>query len=122
MNLKQQIGKTGENIAVEYLLSQGYKIIERNFHGRKGEIDIIAEDGDILCFVEVKYYRQGSLRDLHEAVDLNKQKKIVMTAQKYLFMKKIEDRYTRFDVVLISCTPDNKVSLLELYKNAFYPG
>jgi putative endonuclease len=121
MNLKQQIGEDGEQIAVEYLLSQGYKIIERNFHSRKGEIDIIAEDGEILCFIEVKYYRQGSLRDLHLAVDRTKQQKIVMTAQKYLFMKKIEDRYTRFDVVLISCTPDNKVNSLELYKDAFRP-
>lgn len=121
MDIKQQIGEEGEKIAADYLLSQGYKIIERNFHSRRGEIDIVAEDGEILCFIEVKYYRQGSLRDLHEAVDRNKQRKMVMTARKYLFLKKIENRYTRFDVVLISCSPDNKVNSLELYKNAFRP-
>jgi len=103
------------------LLSQGYKLLARNFHARNGEIDIIAEDKDILCFIEVKYYQENSLRDLHQAVDQKKQQKIIKAAQAFLFAKKIEKRYIRFDVVLISCDAKSKVKSLELHKDAFRP-
>jgi putative endonuclease len=115
----RELGDKGEKIAKEYLLSQGYNIIETNYASRKGEIDIIAKDQAVLCFVEVKYYKQGSLRDLHEAVDLRKQKKIIKTAEKYLFQRKIENCYTRFDVLLLSFGNYNEVSSVELLQDAF---
>jgi putative endonuclease len=119
MKKTTDIGKLGEEIAAEYLLKQGYQLTERNFTCRSGEIDIVAYDGEILVFAEVKYYRQGSLRDLHLAIDTNKQQKLLKAAQYYLFKHKIADRYVRFDAVLIEFTESNKVVKLELIKDAF---
>jgi putative endonuclease len=115
----QDQGSQGENIAVDYLLSQGYKIQKRNYASRQGEIDIIAWDKEVLAFIEVKYYKINSLRDLHEAVDRRKQLKIIKTAEKYLYSKGLEDKVTRFDVVLVSCDDNNKVCSIELFKDAF---
>lgn len=54
---KREIGSGYEEMAAAYLIEQGYKIVARNFSGRRGEIDIIARDGEYLVFVEVKYRR-----------------------------------------------------------------
>lgn len=121
MNIKQQSGQQGERVAVDYLLSQGYKILERNYHSRFGEIDIIAEDKNILAFIEVKYYQENSLRNLYEAVDQDKQKKIIKTAEKYLFEKKIVDKFTRFDVVLIEFSRNDQINKIDLIQDAFRP-
>ncbi len=124
MPLARKIGEYGEKIAVDYLLSQNYKIIDRNFHrskGGKGEIDIVAEDGEVLCFVEVKYYQKNSLRSLAFAVDPAKQVKIIKTAQYYVFAKKIEKRYIRFDVVLMEYAGENQVEKIDLIKDAYRP-
>lgn len=113
------IGKVGEDIAADYLLSQGYKILDRNFAYKKGEIDIVAQEQDVLVFVEVKNYAADSLKNIHFAVDLKKQKKIFRTAEVYLQRKNIVDKYTRFDVLLISSNNVSKVAEIELIRDAF---
>lgn len=109
-----KIGNTGEDLAEQHLIQQGYIIRERNYRAFHKEIDIIAEDGDVLAFIEVKYYKKNSLRDLHFAVDKAKQRNIVAAARHYLAKHEIIDRYTRFDVVLIE-----QDGPIELYKDAF---
>ena len=116
----REIGYAGEDIAADYLISRGYKIIARNFTRRCGEIDIIAEeklpDKKVLVFAEVKYYKENSLRDLREAVDAGKQKRIIRTAERYLWENKNKrDSYVRFDAVLITAAPQK----IELVKDAF---
>lgn len=97
---KRQMGTFYERKAEEYLLQKGYKIAERNFQNRSGEIDIIAMDGEYLCFVEVKYRTTNTYGTPFEAVNYHKQSQI-RKAAKYYMMKHGLDEWTpcRFDVI-----------------------
>ncbi len=108
------VGNQYEDLAVEYLQRAGYTIIERNFHCRQGEIDIIAKDGGYLCFVEVKYRTSDEFGDALEAVSPGKQIRISRTALYYLAVRGYgESQACRFDVFGI--TPKGVC----LMKNAF---
>lgn len=80
----KQIGDKGEDLAVSELEKSGYKIIERNFRTRFGEIDIIARDADVLVFVEVKAKTSSRFGSPAEMVTKRKQFKIKNTAQCYI--------------------------------------
>jgi putative endonuclease len=80
----QQVGSAGERLAAEYLISQGYVIRERNWHyGRIGEIDIVAEDGASLVFVEVRT-RRGEAGMAEESVNVAKQRRLITLAYAWL--------------------------------------
>ena len=111
-------GKTGEDIASEYLKQQGFSIIERNFHSQQGEIDIIAQDKDCLVFAEVKNYSFKSYGSPVGAVRKSKKQSIIHAAQTYLYKKNIRNIYARFDVVTIYRKKDGS-NVIEHYKNAF---
>ena len=85
---KRQTGTSYEIKAEEYLLQNGYKILERNFRNRSGEIDIIAKDGEYFCFIEVKYRTTNDFGNPFEAVDYRKQNQIRKVAN-YYCMKNI---------------------------------
>jgi len=112
------LGKTGEHIASDFLQKQGYRILERNYKTRIGEIDIIARDRKTLCFVEVKARRSLIFGDPAEAVTKEKQIKLSHMAQVYLKHKQIPHPLARFDVVSIVMgrQQDHNISLI---KNAF---
>lgn len=111
---KRQIGSQYETLAAEYLEQSGYRLLERNFRNRSGEIDIIARDGEYLVFVEVKYRADDACGSPLEAVDYRKQQKIVRVAQYYLQRKGYKtETNCRFDVVAIE---GDEITLL---KNAF---
>ena len=97
----REIGTVYENKAVLFLQEKGFQILERNFYTRFGEIDIIAMDRDYLVFVEVKYRRNADSGVPAEAVTLQKQRHIRMTAQYYLYSRRYGDIPCRFDVVSI---------------------
>ena len=113
-----QLGQEGEGIAEQYLLKQGYQIIEKNFRSQQGEVDLIARDGDYLVFVEVKSYSYRSYGSPVGAVRKNKKQSVIHAARTYLYKKKIKDTYCRFDVVTIYRKMDGSQAI-ELYKNAF---
>ncbi|WDP92674.1 MAG: YraN family protein [Desulfobacter sp.] len=95
----KQLGRTGEDAAAQFLAARGYTIIQRNFSTRRFEIDIIAKDGDTLCFVEVKT-RSNLKKGLpREAVLPAKQQKIIMGASFYLKKHNCINQRVRFDVV-----------------------
>ncbi|NDY70532.1 YraN family protein [Desulfobacter hydrogenophilus] len=95
----KQLGKKGEIAARQFLLSRGYKVLESNYSTPLFEIDIIANDNETLCFIEVKT-RTGVKKGLpREGVTIAKQKKIIMGAQYYLSLNKITNTRLRFDVV-----------------------
>nr|WP_319491411.1 YraN family protein [uncultured Desulfobacter sp.] len=95
----KQLGRKGEAAARKYLLSRGYKLLAANYSTPQFEIDIIAKDGQTLCFVEVKT-RTGVKKGLpREAVTIAKQKKIITGAQYYLSRERITNTRLRFDVV-----------------------
>lgn len=97
--------KTGlekERFAAEYLSSQGMRILEQNFAGRQGEIDIIGRHEGYLVFVEVKYRQNANRGTAAEAVDLRKQRRICRTADYYRYMHRLgDDTAVRYDVLAI---------------------
>ncbi len=99
---KRKVGENYETLACEYLQNQGLEILERNFYTRKGEIDIIAMDREILCFIEVKYRKDLSLGTPQEAVNPRKQRAIYETARFYMYTHHIPFSCPcRFDVVAV---------------------
>jgi putative endonuclease len=99
---KSSIGKQGEDQAVQFLLGEGFNIIERNFHSRFGEVDIIGTDKNILVFVEVKAWSSFGLEQLERGIDKRKQRKIIETAKYFLSMhRKYMSMAMRFDVIFI---------------------
>jgi putative endonuclease len=98
---KTKKGTIGEDIAVESLIKKGYRILQRNYRFEHGEIDIIAEDGSALVFVEVKARRSKEFGEPEDAVTPRKREKIRATADGYLFENNIDDKECRFDVIAI---------------------
>lgn len=97
---KRQTGTSYEIKAEEYLMQRGYKILERNFRNRSGEIDIIAKDGEYFCFIEVKYRTTNNYGNPLEAVDFRKQNQIRKVANYYLMKNKLNEwTPCRFDVI-----------------------
>jgi putative endonuclease len=114
---RREFGQKGESIAVRHLKKNGYKILEKNYRTKLGEIDIIAKDKDTIVFVEVKARRSRQFGNPKHAVTPNKQKKISMVALFYLKSTKQTDAKARFDVVAI-CAEQHENSI-EIVKNAF---
>jgi putative endonuclease len=113
----QIFGKTGESVAADYLSRQGYQILERNYRSKVGEIDIIAQDGDALVFVEVKTRRSESFASAKSAITAQKRKKISMAALSYLKKKGLLHKKARFDVVTV-VDPAGSAKI-DLIPNAF---
>ncbi|MBI5912964.1 YraN family protein [Candidatus Azambacteria bacterium] len=87
---RRATGNTGEEKAAEYLISEGYSIIERNFNTKFGEIDVVARSpgGDIV-FVEVKSVKKGSYIAPEENITFHKLRKFARTVEMFLFVRKI---------------------------------
>lgn len=114
---KRQIGSYAEQIAANFLIQNGYRIVEMNFRCKTGEIDIIAEDEDYTVFVEVKYRKDISNGFPREAVNIHKQKTIIKTAKFYIFKNNLYNCNFRFDVVeMIGDMEDLSINLI---KDAF---
>ncbi len=102
MENKRATGGRYEELAAGFLQEKGYRILERNYRDRYGEIDLIARDGACLVFVEVKYRRNSASGFPEEAVDARKQERIRHAASYYLYSRHYpEDTPCRFDVVAI---------------------
>jgi len=95
------LGRRGEQLAVRHLVRKGYRILKRNFHTRRGEIDIIARHGDQIVFVEVKTARGKTYGSPRDWVDPRKQARIIYAAVVYLALNGIQDTDCRFDVIAI---------------------
>ncbi len=117
VNANIEKGKAGEDNAIRVLKKNGYRIIERNYRCRYGEIDIIARDGDTIVFVEVKTRSNSSFGPPKASVDHRKQRHIIKAATEYLARCGLMDRPARFDVVGIELKGQGYSA--ELVKNAF---
>ncbi|MCD6138544.1 MAG: YraN family protein [Deltaproteobacteria bacterium] len=114
---RRHTGVSGESFAVEVLKKNGYQILEQNYRTSLGEIDIIALEGDVLVFVEVKSRRTGQFGSPKLAVTAKKQRKISMVALEYLKQTRQNGKKARFDVVSIRFVPEQPD--VEIIKNAF---
>jgi putative endonuclease len=115
----KETGRLGENIARGYLIEKGYSIIELNYSTRYGEIDIIARDGKLVVFIEVKTRRGINFGYPREAVDKHKQLKIKNMAEFYILRKELRDTPMRFDVIEVFLDKDNNTKSIFQLKNAF---
>jgi len=106
--LRQETGHQGEQIALAFLIGLGYRLIERNWRCRSGEIDLIVTDGPVLVFVEVKARNGGGFGLPQEAVGPAKQARIRRLAQYYLQVRARDDEECRFDVVAITHPGDDR--------------
>ena len=113
----KESGRNGEDLAVEFLLKKGYRILHRNFRFERGEIDVVADDGGVLVFVEVKARRSKQFGEPEEAVSLHKRAQLRKTAKGYLFRYEIDDTECRFDVIAIEY--DRNVTSIRHIENAF---
>ncbi len=115
---KRELGSKYEDFACDYIKSQGGKILKRNYRVRFGEIDIIAEDNDYICFIEVKYRKDNKYGGPEAAVSLSKQKQICNISRYFLTSNNM-DEYTpvRYDVITVT-TLDGALTV-KWYKNAF---
>lgn len=115
--MAQNTGCAGEDYAAEWLIEHGYRIVDRNYHSRFGEIDIIAENSQYIVFVEVKTREDGSMVSPVESVTRNKQRKILLTAQLFL-QKSPSALQPRFDVAAVTTVYGEPLGL-KYFDNAF---
>jgi putative endonuclease len=95
-------GKAGEERAAAALEQAGLCIIERNFRSRQGEIDIIARDGDVIVFTEVKTWSHCGIEELQYGINPQKQRRIIETAKYFLSdHREYNEMAIRFDVVFV---------------------
>ena len=116
---RQGLGRTGERLAAEKLVSCGYRILERNFRCSYGEIDLIAEHGEDLVFVEVKTRRGEAYGRPEEAVTVRKQRRIMQVASHYLDLHNCSERSWRVDVVAVQLSVSGKLEEIRVYEHAF---
>ncbi len=114
---KKELGKKGEEVALRFLKKRGYRIIERNYVCKMGEMDIIAREKDTLSFIEVKTRTSTTFGPPQLAVNSAKQRQLSKVALNFLKEKKLEDVKARFDVVAILLGPQGDE--IELIKDAF---
>lgn len=113
----KEIGDIGEEAACTYLKNKDYDILKRNFKVKAGEIDIIAEDGDCIVFVEVKTRQNNLYGEPSEYVDYRKQKKIIKAAMCYT---DTVNNNIRFDVIEVFYDKKNmKIMSINHIENAF---
>lgn len=97
--LSTERGQQAEQRALNYLEALGLTLITQNFHSRRGEIDLIMEDGDTLVFIEVRYRKSAKFGSAIESVNMQKQNRIIHTAQYYIQQHPSHYSAYRFDVV-----------------------
>ncbi|MCW8922318.1 MAG: YraN family protein [Gammaproteobacteria bacterium] len=119
------IGQRAESACCDYLTQQGLKLVVKNYHGHRGEIDLVMQDGNTLVFVEVRYRKNSFYGNGQESITSQKQQRILNTAEEYL-QNETKLKNARIDVVAMSQKPQNKDNgdlednyTFEWIKNAF---
>ncbi|MEI8204596.1 MAG: YraN family protein [Bacteroidota bacterium] len=118
MNEHNELGKSGEITASEYLLSKGYVILEQNWRSGSWEIDIIAKEKDILVIVEVKSRSSNYFGEPYMAVTKQKQRLLIKAAEAYIMRKNLNYE-VRFDIISINYFKGEPT--INHIENAFYP-
>ena len=117
---RQRLGTAGEELACAELERLGYRVVERNYRSRFGEIDIVAVDDDTVVFVEVKTKTSGDFGDPVDEVTPQKQRQIVSMGEEYHSFRCQAGTACRFDVIAVDVS--SMPPLITHYKDAFRPG
>jgi putative endonuclease len=115
---RHQIGAWGEEIASQYLEARGYKIHARNWRTQKGEVDLVAQDGETIVFVEVKTRTSKEFGWPEESVTASKRRRLQRVALAYLVDQGLSDVIWRIDVVAVDRNRSGGVERLEHYIDA----
>ena len=115
---RRALGQLGERLAARHLERRGYHILARNWRCPVGEIDLVAERGDTLVFVEVRTRRGDRLGTPQESITPSKQAKLIETAQTYLAEAELGERDWRIDVVAVEMSPRGNVVRIDVIENA----
>lgn len=113
-----EIGRRGEDAAAQYIERSGMQVVDRNWRDGRGELDIVALDGETLVICEVKTRLSRSAGSPEEAVTPTKQKRLVRLARSYLASAGLGATAVRFDVISISVIDDDR-ALLRHHRAAF---
>lgn len=116
---RSEVAKIGEELAAAHLKKKGYQILVQNYRALRGEIDLVAQDGNRIVFVEVKTRRSLKFGLPQEAVTPRKQQQISKIALAYLQARDLLNAPCRFDVIAIRLSSQLKLLHLEHIKNAF---
>lgn len=111
----RQQGQVAEDAACHFLLTQGLKLVDKNFTSKTGEIDLVMQDGHVIVFVEVRFRRHQNFGGALSSVTPAKQYKIIKTAALYLMSKKMSHQLARFDVVAF----ERELTQMKWIKDAF---
>ena len=114
---RSRLGALGEEAAAALLEAKGFRIVARNHRTRRGEVDLVADDGEVLAFVEVRTRSTNAFGGPAATVDLRKQRRIVLAARDFLARWRGPERAVRFDVVAVLDGPAGPV--LEHIPDAF---
>jgi putative endonuclease len=112
-----RFGALGEEAAAELLRKAGYRIVARNHRCSRGEVDVIAEKGDLLVFVEVRTRATAAFGGPEETVGTRKQRRVVAAARDYLAQRRGPPKAARFDVIAVVDGPGGPA--LTHFENAF---
>jgi putative endonuclease len=123
MTVRAETGMAGESLAAGYLVSRGYRLIERNWRCRSGEIDLVMLDGDVVVFVEVKTRRNRVAGTAEESVSPQKGNKLLATGEWYIAdHPEFRDSFWRIDILAITMGPDGGASRVTHLQNAVTAG
>ncbi|MCJ7792885.1 MAG: YraN family protein [Candidatus Marinimicrobia bacterium] len=114
---RKALGKKSERLAQKYLRKKQYKILATNFHSPVGEIDIIAQEGDVLVFVEVKSRRSEKFGSPEEAMTARKIERIIKTGEFFKLVHPEIPEAMRIDLVAINLTSTGRVKEIRIIKN-----
>lgn len=116
---KNELGRRGEELAREFLVQSGYSILAVNYRSRHREIDIIAEEGGDLVFVEVKTRTGNDFGTGLEAITASKRAHIIRAAAEYIHEQQAAMRTCRFDAVEVNLDEDGGLIDIDLVQGAF---
>jgi putative endonuclease len=108
-----ELGEQGESLAVQFLESKGYRIRERNWRILEGELDVVAEEGDAIVFVEVKTRRSREFGYPEESITQKKKARLIKAALHYMEDHQLEDVDWRFDLIAIECLSNGEVERID---------
>jgi putative endonuclease len=121
MNRNKRKGLHYENLAKNYLAQHGLTLLRQNYHSRFGEIDLIMLQQEVLCFIEVKYRNSMGFGGAASAIPIQKQRKIVKTAQVFIAENdRLKQHSMRFDALLMQQNGDRQSNNINWIQNAFY--
>lgn len=108
------LGRAGEDAALAHILDLGWIVLARNWRYRQLELDIVAEDGDVLVFVEVKTRRSRHLAGADEVLSPAKRARLARAACAWLSASGLWERPCRFDLLTVIMNPDGPLAVLEI--------